>query len=295
MTVAITPAKSTAHKWNSFWAKLKLSELISLLILIIGAILMFAPFIWMISTAFQPGRNAFSLPPKWLPLEFSIENYANVLFNSGVPFHLFAFNSFLVAGVVTVGQLITCSMGGFAFARLRFPGSNTIFVLLLAGLMVPIQVTIIPIYIIMRQLNLVDTLWALILPWITNVFGIFLMRQFFLTLPQDLLDAARIDGASIWRTYYQIALPLARPMLVALAIITFTNTWNNYFLPLIFINSWDKMTLPLGMQSLSNVYGGGNVGNIMAGVSVAVLPVLIFFLLAQKQIIEGMMAGSIKG
>ena len=294
MSVVTTPAKPTINRWNGFWARLKLSELFSTIILIVGAILMFVPFLWMISTAFQPGRNAFSLPPKWLPLEFTAENYLNVLV-SDVPFHLFIFNSFMVAGLVTVGQLITCSMGGFAFAKLRFPGNNLIFVILLAGLMVPIQVTIIPIYIIMRQLGLVDTLWALILPWVTNVFGIFLMRQFFLSLPRDLLDAAKIDGASIWRTYYQIALPLAQPMLVALVIITFTNTWNNYFLPLIFINSWEKMTLPLGMQSLSNVYGGGNVGNIMAGVSVAVLPVLAFFLFAQKQIIEGMMAGSVKG
>lgn len=266
----------------------------SVLILTLGAIIMFAPFLWMISTAFQPGQNAFSLPPKWLPLDFTLDNFRRVLL-SDVPFHRFLLNSLLVAGAVTLGQLLTCSMAGFAFAKLRFRGSNTIFILLLAGLMVPIQVTIIPIYIIMRQLGLVDTLWALILPWVTNVFGVFLLRQFFVSMPDDLLDAAQIDGASIWRTYYQIALPLARPMLVALAIITFTNTWNNFFLPLIFINSWEKMTLPLGMQSLSNVYGGGNVGAIMAGVSLGVLPVLIIFLLAQRQIIEGMMAGSVKG
>lgn len=292
-TVVNRPNTSTTR---SGWSRLQanLPGLLSTLILIIGAIFMFAPFLWMLSTAFQPGINAFSLPPKWLPLEFTLENFSRVLL-SDVPFHRFIFNSLLVAGTVTLGQLLTCSMAGFAFAKLHFRGSNVIFILLLAGLMVPIQVTIIPIYIIMRQLQLVDTLWALILPWVTNVFGVFLLRQFFVSMPDELLDAAQLDGASLWRTYYQIALPLARPMLVALAIITFTNTWNNYFLPLIFINSWENMTLPLGMQSLSNVYGGGNVGAIMAGVSLGVLPVLAIFLLAQRQIIEGMMAGSVKG
>lgn len=292
-TVTDRSAESTFRQARRL-IRINIGGLFSTLVLVLGAIFMFAPFLWMISTAFQPGRNAFSLPPKWLPLEFTTENFSRVLL-SDVPFHRFIFNSLLVAGLVTLGQLITCSMAGFAFAKLRFRGNNAIFVLLLAGLMVPIQVTIIPIYIIMRQLGLVDSLWALILPWVTNVFGVFLLRQFFVSMPDDLLDAAQIDGASIWRTFYQIALPLARPMLVALAIITFTNTWNNYFMPLIFINSWENMTLPLGMQSLSNVYGGGNVGAIMAGVSLGVIPVLIIFLLAQKQIIEGMMAGSVKG
>lgn len=289
----VTPSVETVGQANKLWKRL--TGLGTILLLSLGAVFMFAPFLWMISTALQPGRNAFALPPNWLPLEFTTENYSRVLRASDVPFHLFTLNSLIVAGTVTIGQLITSSMGGFAFARLRFPGRNLIFIVLLAGLMVPIQVTIIPIYIIMQKLGLVDSLWALILPWVTNVFGIFMMRQFFVTVPHELLEAAKIDGASTWRTFYQIALPLSKPMLVALAIVTFTNTWNNYFLPLIFINSWEKMTLPLGIQSLSNVYGGGNVGAIMAGVSVAVIPVLIFFLLAQRQIIEGMMAGSIKG
>lgn len=288
--------RAAAATSTKAWRRLQASfpGMLSTLILTLGAILMFAPFLWMISTAFQPGQNAFSLPPKWIPLEFTLDNFTRVL-SSDVPFLRFIFNSFVVAGTVTIGQLITCSMAGFAFAKLRFHGSNVIFVLLLAGLMVPIQVTIIPVYIIMRQFGLIDTLWALILPFVTNVFGVFLLRQFFTSMPDDLINAARIDGASIWRTFYQIALPLARPMLVALAIITFTNTWNNFFLPLIFINSWENMTLPLGLQSLSNVYGGGNVGAIMAGVSLGVIPVLIIFLLAQRQIIEGMMAGSVKG
>lgn len=281
---------------KSPWLRFRraLPQIGSALVLTLGAILMFAPFLWMISTALQPGSNAFSLPPKWLPLDFTLDNFRRVL-ASNVPFGRFILNSVLVAGAVTIGQLITCSMAGFAFAKLRFPGSNAIFIVLLAGLMVPIQVTIIPIYVIMRELGLVDTLWALILPWVTNVFGVFLLRQFFAGMPDELIHAARIDGASVWRTYWQIALPLARPMLVALAIITFTNTWNNFFLPLIFINSWEKMTLPLGMQALSNVYGGGNVGAIMAGVSLGVIPVLVIFLLAQRQIIAGMMAGSVKG
>jgi multiple sugar transport system permease protein len=166
---------------------------------------------------------------------------------------------------------------------------------MLTSLMMPHQVTIIPMYLIMSWLNLIDTHWAIILPLSTSAFGVFLLRQFFMTLPRELLEAARIDGANHLVTFFRIALPLARPMLATLGIITFTNTWNNYFLPLVFLNSWEKMTLPLGIFSLSNVYGSGNVAVIMAGVALAILPVLIVFLIAQRQIIAGLTSGAVKG
>ncbi|NPV55155.1 MAG: carbohydrate ABC transporter permease [Anaerolineae bacterium] len=286
---------SKYHRLSLARVKRILAKIPSFILLALGAIFMFAPFVWMFSTSLQPGSEAFKVPPKWIPTEWMFSNYHTVIFEKEVPFILFGWNSLKVAGLVTIGQLITCSLAGFAFARLRFPGKNWIFVVLLSGLMVPVQVMIIPIYVIMRTLGLIDTHWALILPWITNIFGVFLLRQFFLTLPKDLIDAARIDGANYWQIYAKIALPLAKPSLAALAVVTFTNTWNNYFLPLVFISSKENMTLPLGIRSLFNVYGGGNIALVMAGVSVAVLPVLIIFLLAQKRIIEGMLRGSIKG
>src|SRR5262245_10804475 len=223
----------------------KLLDLAAILVLGAGAIFMILPFLWMFSTSLRPSAESYKLPPAWLPTEWHFENYATV-FNSSVPIVAFALNSIKVTFLVTVGQLITCSMAGFAFARLRFPGRNLLFILLLASLMVPGQVTIIPIFIIMRRLGLVDSHWALILPGLTSAFGVFLLRQFFLTMPQDLLDAARIDGAEPWTMFMRVALPLAGPSLAALTIITFNGTWNSYFAPLIFINSWDKMTLPLG-------------------------------------------------
>jgi multiple sugar transport system permease protein len=158
-----------------------------------------------------------------------------------------------------------------------------------------VQVTIIPTFLLMSALNLIDTHWAVILPLATNAFGVFMMRQFFLTVPHELIEAARIDGADQFTIFWRVALPLAKPALAALAIITFTNTWNSYFLPLVFLNSWEKMTLPLGMFALSNVYGSGNVSVIMAAVALAICPVLILFLVAQRQIISGMVGSAIKG
>jgi multiple sugar transport system permease protein len=238
--------------------------------------------------------DSYKLPPAWLPTAWRWENYAAV-FKSTVPFIAFAFNSVKVTFFVTLGQLITCTMAGFAFARLRFPGRNLLFVLLLASLMVPGQVTIIPVFIIMRRLGLVDSHLALILPGLTSAFGVFLLRQFFLTLPQDLIDAAKMDGASVWTTFTRVALPLAGPPVAALTIITFNGTWNNYFYPFIFINTWEKMTLPLGVTALRGFMGGGNPTVVMACVTMTIMPVLLVFLLAQRWFIEGVTQTGIKG
>src|SRR5258708_2164918 len=161
--------------------------------------------------------------------------------------------------------------------------------------MMPIQVTVVPLFLMMSALNLVDTHWAVILPLATNAFGIFLMRQFFLTLAREWSEAGRIDGGNQFNIFWRVALPLAKPSLAALAIITFTNTWNSYFLPLVFLNSWEKMTLPVGMFALSNVYGSGNVSVIMAAVGLAFFSLLIFFFVGRRHIIFGVVGSAIKG
>ncbi len=260
----------------------------------VGAVLMALPFLWMFSTSLRPSAESYKLPPAWLPTEWHFENYLAV-FQSSVPIVAFALNSVKVTFSVTLGQLITCSMAGFAFARLRFPFRNLLFILLLASLMVPGQVTIIPVFIIMRELGLVDDHLSIILPFLTSAFGVFLMRQFFLALPQDLIDAAKIDGAGYWRIFTQVALPLAGPPLSALAIITFNNTWNNYFYPLIFLNTWEKMTLPLGITALRGYLESGNASVVMASVALAIMPVLLVFLLAQRWFIAGITRTGIKG
>jgi multiple sugar transport system permease protein len=255
---------------------------------------MMLPFLWMFSTSLRPIQESFKLPPAWFPTEFHFETYTAV-FQSSVPILNFAMNSVKVTFFVTLGQLITCSMAGYAFARLRFPFRNTLFLLLLASLMVPGQVTIIPVFIIMKQLGLIDNHLSIILPFLTSAFGVFLLRQFFLTLPQDLIDAAKIDGAGPWTTFMRVALPLAGPSLAALTIITFNNTWNNYFYPLIFLNTWEKMTLPLGITALRGYLSSNSASVVMAAVSLAILPVLIIFLVAQQWFIAGITRTGIKG
>jgi multiple sugar transport system permease protein len=265
-----------------------------MLVLGILAVVFVLPFLWMFSTSLRPSNQSFDLPPDWLPTHWQWENYRKV-FDSNVPVLRFAYNSAKITLIVTAAQLVSCSMAGFAFARLRFPLRNTLFILLLASLMVPNQVTVIPLFILMRHLGLIDNHWSLILPSLTSAFGVFLMRQFFMTLPQDLTDAAKVDGAGAWTTFTQIALPLATPSLAALAIINVQLTWNAYFYPLIFLNTWEKMTLPLGITALRGYLAGGNASVVMAAVTMSILPVLLLFLIAQRWFIAGITQTGLKG
>jgi multiple sugar transport system permease protein len=263
------------------------------LVLLIGAGLMMLPFLWMFSTSLRDAAESFSLPPMWLPTQVHSENYQSVL--SGLPLIQFVINSVKIATLITLGQLATCSLAAFAFARLRFPGRDVLFGVLLGSLMVPIQVTIIPIFIIVRILGLLDTHESLIIPSLVSAFGVFLLRQFFLTIPTELEDAARIDGAGFFTIYRRIFLPLAGPGLSALAIFTFNFHWNEFFRPLLFLSTWERMTLPLGLTIMRGYLGTGNVAAIMAGISLAIIPILIIFLLAQRYLIEGITLTGLKG
>jgi multiple sugar transport system permease protein len=186
-------------------------------------------------------------------------------------------------------------MAAFAFARLRFPGRDTIFFLFLASLMVPGTVTVVPMFILMRNLQLMDTHWALILPAVSSAFGVFLLRQAFMTLPGELMDAAKIDGAGFFRIYWQIMLPLTGPALSALGIFTFLASWNNFFGPLLFLRSWEKYTFPVAIVQLSGYMGSGNRAHVLAGIMISILPILIFFLLAQRFVIRGIAFSGLKG
>ena len=269
-------------------------DIISYAVLTIAAILVLMPLAWMFSTSLRPTQESFQLPPAWLPTKFRWENYI-APFESSVPFVDLFINSMRITVAVTVGQLVTCSLAGYAFARLRFPGRDLLFLLLLGSLMVPFQVTIIPIFLLMRDLNLIDNPLAIILPGLISAFGVFLMRQFFKQMPQELFDAARVDGAGHIRSFLQIALPLAGPAMATLGIITFNATWNAYFLPLVFLNSWHKMTLPQGIALLTGYMGSGNPSVVMAAVTMAILPVLFVFLAAQRWIIEALTRSGLKG
>jgi multiple sugar transport system permease protein len=214
---------------------------------------------------------------------------------TALPFFTFVFNSLKVASLITAGQLVICSLAAFAFSRLTFPGRDFLFFAFLASLMIPQHVTIIPIFIIVRNFGLLDSHWALILPALFSAFGIFLLRQFLMTIPQELEDAARVDGANLFVIYARIMLPLAAPGLVTLTIFAFNYFWNEFFRPLIFLNSWDQMTLPLGLTILRGYLGTGNTAAVLAGVTMAIVPVLIVFLLFQRYLIEGITLTGLKG
>lgn len=257
------------------------------------AILMILPFVWMFSTSLRLPIESFTLPPQWIPRQVILENYVRVF--ELVPFFNFFLNSLFVSSVTTAGQLFTCSIAAYAFARLRFPGKPIVFMLLMSSLMVPGYMTIVPVFAIIRGLNLADTHWALILPALTSAFGIFLLRQFFLGIPADLEDAARIDGANPWMVFRKVMLPLGMPAMSVLAIFTFNANWNEFFRPLIFLKTWSKFTLPLGIVTLRGIEGTGSISVVLAGVALSVLPVLIIFLFFQRYLIEGITLTGMRG
>jgi multiple sugar transport system permease protein len=214
------------------------------LVLIIGAIFMVVPFVWMVVTSLETTAQAFSIPPSFIPNPVKWSNYPQSL--EALPFNLAYLNSAIVAIVVTACQLITCSMAAYAFARIRFPGRDIIFFAFLATMMIPFQLTIIPIFLTMKQLGLLDNLLSLILPpALFSAFGVFLLRQFVLGLPYELEEAAIVDGANRWTIFWRIILPLLRAPLAALGIFTFIGMWNDFFRPLIMLNTPTNFTVPL--------------------------------------------------
>jgi len=255
------------------------------LVLLIGGILMALPFAWMILSAFKPLEEIFAQPPKLLPQAWTMQNWGTAL--TGANFVQGFANSAIVAVTVTVASIVTCAMAAYAFARIQMPGINALFMVFLATLMVPQQLTIIPLYVIMGRLQLVDTLWALILPAaLFNAFGVFLLRQYVRGIPLELEEAAAIDGANRIRIFLTIILPLLRTPMVALGIFVFLNQWNSFFYPLIFLNSDSKFTLPLLVNQFKGAYSS-DWGALMAATTLAAAPLLIIFILAQRQIVEG--------
>jgi len=261
-------------------------------IMLLVCFIMILPFYWVIVTAFVPQLSAFGKPPDWTPTEWTFENVRRVF--DAVPFWRQFFNSVKVSLLITTGSVITSTMAAYAFARLQFPGRDVLFVIFLAALMVPGQVTVIPTFILMRNLGLMNTHEALWIPGLINVFGIFLLRQFFLRTPRDLEEAAKLDGAGYLRIMFQIALPLAAPAIAALAVLTFQAAWNDFFAPNLFLTSPDKFTLPVGLVALRGQFGGTPT-TIFAGVMLVVIPVLIVYLLAQRRLTESVALTGMRG
>lgn len=272
------------HRWG-YW--------LSLLLLFAFSVIILAPVVWTFSTSLRTPAQSFTLPPRWIPIPADWSNYPEV-FNR-VPFGLYVFNSAFVTGSIVIGQLVTASLAGYAFARLDFPAKNALFWLVLATLMIPLQASIIPIFVMISKLGLADTHASLIIPAWPTAFGTFLLRQYFMSIPNDYEEAALMDGASQWRIFTSVYLPMVLPGLAILAILAFNFHWNEYFRPLIFLTSNDKFTLPLGVVTLFGYMGTGSISVVLAGVILSLIPVLVIYMLGQRYLIEGIMLGGLKG
>jgi len=250
-----------------------------------------APFLWMVLTSFKDLAEIFAYPPTWWPERFTADNYVAAF--EAAPFGRFYLNSLFVAVTVTLGQLVTCSMAAYAFARMDFRGRDLLFYLFLGTMMVPAHVTMIPSFMVLHWLGLIDTYGALILPGLASAFGTFLLRQFFLTLPKELEEAAFLDGYGRFRVLWQIILPLSRPALATLAVFTFMGVFNDFLWALVVVNSQELYTVQLGLSIFRDRYST-EWGSLMAGSVVATLPVLLLFVFAQKQFIQGIALSGLK-
>jgi multiple sugar transport system permease protein len=263
------------------------------LLLIVGVLLMVGPFLWMLLGSLKPQAEFLVTTPTFLPKAATTDNYQRLF--SQLDFPRFFFNSSVVALVVTAGNLLFCPMLGYALAKLEWRGKRLIMGLVLATLMVPAGITLIPNFVLMRNLGLVNTYPGLILPFLVGPFGVFLTRQFMYGIPNELLEAARIDGANEWRTYWTVVLPIAAPVLATLGILTFLGSWNSFLYPLVMAQEQNMYTLPVALATFATNQYQADHGMLMAGSVVLVLPVLLIFILFQRWITEGIATTGLKG
>ncbi len=286
MTTLPEPIKKQPQKTFS------LSKPLAYVLLTIGALIMIIPFIWMLTTSLKDQQQLFAWPPSWIPNPFVWKNYSEVW--NRINFGLYGWNTIKITAAVTIGRLILCSMAGYAFARMKFPGRDFLFLLTLATMMISSQITIVPNFIIMRGLGLVDTHLGVILPQLADGFSIFLMRQFFLTFPYELEDAAKLDGCNPFMFYLRILIPNSKPILATLAVMTFQGVWNDFLWPLVMLTSPEKRTLAVGLSYLVGQYTT-RWDLQMAGSVLTVLPILLLYFLLQKYFVQSIKMTGLKG
>jgi multiple sugar transport system permease protein len=256
------------------------------------ALVSLAPLLWMVSVSFMPRGEASHFPPPLLPSQATLDSYRDLFARNGMGRNFV--NSLLVSASITLGSLLVNTMAGYAFAKLRFVGRERVFQILLAALVIPAQVAMLPLFLLMKQLHLVNSFGGVVVPALATVFGIFLVRQYARSIPDELLEAARIDGAGELRIFFQIVLPMLKPVLVTLTIFTFMAAWNDFMWPLIVLTDQDHYTLPVALATLSREHIM-DVEMMMAGAVVTVIPVLLLFLMLQRYYIQGLLLGSVKG
>ena len=270
----------------------RVSQILLYVLLILGAFIALVPMLWMLAASFMPTGEASTYPPHLIPTRITLDHYRDLFTRLNLGRYLV--NSTLIAVTVTAVSLVFNSMAGYAFAKLRFRGRDRTFRLLSLGLVLPVQIAMLPLFLLMKNLHLINTYWGVIIPGMSSIFGIFLIRQYALSIPDDMLDAARIDGASELRIYWEVVVPGILPILATLAIWTFLSTWNDFMWPLIVLSDESHYTLPVALANLS----GEHVQDtelMMAGSVLTVIPVLAVFLFLQRYYIQGVMAGSVKG
>ncbi len=283
------PTAQKEEQWRPFHV---LGRVLLYLCLGVSALSMVIPFLWMISTSLKDEGSVFLFPPTLMPDPVVWDNYPYVFRN--MPFDLFVYNSFKIATLSAVGYVLACSLAGFAFARLRFRGRDWLFAATLTTMMIPAQVTMIPVYLLFNAFGWIDTHLPLIVPaFFGGAFGTFLFRQFYLTLPQELMDAARIDGCSWFDVWWRIFLPLSKPATATLALFVFMNSWNDLLGPLIYLNSEELWTIPMGLAMFRGMYYTIWT-HLMAGSVIAVLPILVLFVILQKYYVQGIALTGLK-
>ena len=270
-----------------------ISRALVYVLLIIGAAIFSVPFFWMVTTSLKTMGEVLRFPPKWIPIPPHFENYVAAW--NYLPFERFVLNTGIITVLSTIGYVLSCSLSAFGFSRLQFRGRNFFFTVLLATMMLPAQVTLIPQFVLFQKLGWLNTLKPLIVPaYFGSAFYIFLLRQFFLTLPIELDEAARIDGASTFTIFSRIILPLGKPALSTVAIFAFIYNWNDFFRPLIYLTSPEKMTLAVGLQLFRGRFSS-DFNNLMAGSTMAILPVFVVFFFAQRTFVQGIALTGLKG
>ncbi|NOU76905.1 ABC transporter permease subunit [Paenibacillus sp. LMG 31458] len=289
----LIPAGTVPSTQKSKHIGSKVSTIILHVLLILASVVMFGPFLWMAFSGLKDLAQIFQVPPTLFPNPWRWENISRSL--TAMPFDKAYINSAYISVIVVLSQLLTCSMAAFSFAKIDFPFRNALFILFLSMLMVPEQVTIVPLYIILKNLGWLDTHLSLIVPdALFSAFGVFLLRQFFMGIPRDLSEAAYVDGANMWKIYWRIMVPLIRPALASLAIVSFLGNWNSFFKPVIFLSSTDNFTVPLMLSTFKGLYVT-DWTLMMSGSAIAVMPVLLVYLVLQRNIIEGISMTGIKG
>lgn len=270
----------------------RLTRLLLYSLLVLGAVMALLPMVWMVSASLMPSGEASTYPPKFFPSRVTFDHYMDLFTRLNLGRYLL--NSAFVAIVVTLTSLVINAMAGYAFAKLRFRGRDRLFRALSTGLVLPVQVAMLPLFLLLKNLGMINTYWGVIIPGLASIFGIFLVRQYALAIPDEMLDAARVDGASEFRIFWSIVVPGIVPILATLAIWTFLATWNDFMWPLIVLSDESRYTLPVALANLA----GEHVQDtelMMAGSVITVVPVMLVFLFLQRYYIQGVMAGSVKG